>query len=77
MDVFLLGDDQKLYRTEKGFNFEEEDVKPIKEFYDWTGVVTFYTSYTVKREYWVDFVLHIKKGEFDIKKIKFFKNLMF
>jgi len=77
MDIFFLGDDQKLYITERGFSFEEDDIKSIKEPYTWTGEIVFYTSYTIKREYWCDFILKVKDGNFDIKKVKFFKNVMF
>ena len=75
---YTLEDDGKLYITYEGFNFDarEENAK-LHTFCPWTGEIIFYTSYTVKREWWVDLILKVKDGEFDIKKIKFFKNLMF
>jgi hypothetical protein len=76
MDVFLLDDDGKMYQTTLGFDFSKER-KPMKEFYDWTGELVFYTSYTVKIEYWVDFFLDVKNGCFDIKKTTVKKNKMF
>jgi hypothetical protein len=77
MGEYFLDDDGKLYVTYEGFGWgrDLEETSPPK-FLEFTGEVTFYTSYVIKREWWCDFVLKIKDGKFDIKKVKFFKNLM-
>lgn len=71
MEIFKLSDDGKLYILEKGYFFSnEEEREELNEFYDWTGDINFYTDYTIKKTYWVDFFLKVKNGKFNIKKIK-------
>lgn len=72
LSCYELKDTGELYVTSRHSFFDYTEEK-VNEKVNFTGELNFYTSFDIKKHYWLEFWLDVNNGNFDIKTIRFLK----